>query len=247
MTRRILAITIAIALATIGTVGGLVLVLTAETRAQDRISNPVTVAVATVAIPVGTTGETIRTQDMVRLVKMPKTSVPDDVLSGLNAELDTLVVTSNIAAGQLLLRANFGADASVTGGLALPPGMMAVTVETGVPEQVAGYVQAGAEVAIFVTYPLLQPNGTATNIERTRVLLPRVMVLAVGQGRNSPTGNDSGSVMVTVAVDQADAERLISALNAGTLYLGLLSDSVQVEPRAGVDNTDRGGGNPLFS
>ena len=108
-------------------------------------------------------------------------------------------------------------------------------------------LQSGAEVAIFVTYPLLQTNGTATNIERTRVLLPRVTVLAVGQGRNSTTDTNSGSVLVTVAVNQADAERLISALNAGTLYLGLLSDSVTVTPGAGVDNTDRGGGTPLFS
>jgi pilus assembly protein CpaB len=247
MSRRILAITIAIVLATLGTVGGLVLVLTAESRAQDRISNPVTVAVATVAIPVGTTGETIRTHDMVRLVKMPKTSVPDDVLSEVTSELDTLVVTSNVAVGHLLLRANFGEDASVTGGLALPPGLMAVTVETGAPEQVAGYVQPGADVAIFVTYPVLQPNGNTTNIERTRVLLPRVTVLAVGQGRVGSTNSPSNSVMVTVAVNQTDAERLISALNAGTLYLGLLGDSVQVTPGSGVDNTDRGGGTPLFS
>jgi pilus assembly protein CpaB len=247
MSRRILAITIAIVLATLGTVGGLVLVLSAESRAQDRISNPVTVAVATVAIPVGTTGEAIRTHDMVRLVKMPKTSVPDDVLSDVDQELDTLVVTSNIAVGQLLLRANFGEDASVTGGLALPPGLMAVTVETGAPEQVAGYVQPGAEVAIFVTYPVLQTNGNTTNIERTRVLLPRVTVLAVGQGRGGSTNSPSNSVMVTVAVNQTDAERLISALNAGTLYLGLLGDSVQVTPGSGVDNTDRGGGTPLFS
>jgi pilus assembly protein CpaB len=184
---------------------------------------------------------------MVRLVKMPKTSVPDDVLSEVNAELDTLVVTSNLAVGQLLLRANFGADANVTGGLALPPGMMAVTVETGAPEQVAGYVQPGAEVAIFVTYPVVAPNGSTNNIERTRVLLARVTVLAVGQGRGGSANASPGSVMITVAVNQADAERLISALNAGTLYLGLLSDSVEVTPGPGVDNTDRGGGNPLFS
>jgi pilus assembly protein CpaB len=245
MTRRILAIAIAIVLATLGTVGGLALVLSAESRAQDRISNPVTVAVAAVDIPVGTTGLRIRTDEMVRFVKMPQSSVPDDVMSEINAELDTLMVTSNIATGQLLLRANFGADAAVTGGLALPPDMMAVTVETGVPEQVAGYVQPGSEVAIFVTYPWVQTNGTTTNIERTRLLLAPVTVLAVGT--NGRDDDERSSVMVTVAVDQEDAVRLISALNAGTLYLGLLSDSVQVAPGPGVDNTDRGGGTPLFS
>ena len=133
-----------------------------------------------------------------------------------------------------------------------------MTVETGAPEQVAGYVQRGSQVVIFLTYTVVQPNGTKTNIERTRVLLPRVEVLAVGtyQSARSATGTTtgsagsaarSGSVMLTVAVSQADAERLIEGLSHGTLYLGLLTDSVQVSPGGGVDNTDgNAGGVPLF-
>ena len=46
--------------------------------------------------------------------------------------------------------------------------------------------------------------------------------------------------MLTVAVSQADAERLIEGLSHGTLYLGLLTDSVQISPGSGVDNTDGG-------
>jgi hypothetical protein len=54
--------------------------------------------------------------------------------------------------------------------------------------------------------------------------------------------------MLTVAVSQAEAERLIEGLSHGTLYLGLLTDSVQVAPGGGVDNTDSGGGGaPLFN
>jgi len=248
MSRRILAITIAIVLATLGTVGGLILVFSADNRAENRIGNPVTVAVAAMAIPVGTTGAQIREEEMVRLVKMPQASVPADVMSEISPELDSMVITSNIAAGQLLLRAQFGDDAAVTSGLALPPGKMAVTVLTESPE--AGFVQAGSEVAIFVTYPLVQANGTTTNLERTRVLLPRVKVLAVGprqqQSRSSSSGDSSNSVMLTVAVNQEEAERLIEALSHGTLYLGLLNDSVEVTPGSGVDNTDRGGATPLF-
>jgi pilus assembly protein CpaB len=247
MSRRVFAIVVAIAFATVGTVGGLILVLTAESRAQNRISNPVTVAVAAVDIPVGTSGAQIRTAQMVRMVKMPKDSVPDDVMDAISPELDAMVVTSNIATGQLLLRAQFGAHAAVTGGLELPPGKMAVTVETGAPQ--AGYVRPGSQVVIFVTYPVIQPNGTNTNIERTRVLLPRVDVLAVGSGAQAKATDanaNSGKLMLTVAVTQDDAERLIEAQSHGTLYLGLLSDSLQVTTGSGVDNTDRGGGTSLF-
>jgi pilus assembly protein CpaB len=251
MTRRILAITIAIVLAALGTAGGLFLVLSAESRAQDRISNPITVAIAAVRIPIGTSGAKIRAEEMVRLVKMPKDSVPDDTMPEVSVELDKLVVTSNIAPGQLLLRANFGDRTTVTSGLPLPEGKMAVTVETGAPEQVAGYVQPGSQVTIFLTYTVVQPDGTRTNIERTRVLLPRVEVLAVGtyqQARtNANAASRANSLMLTVAVSQAEAERLIEGLSHGTLYLGLLTDSVQVSPGSGVDNTDGGGGTgPLF-
>ena len=133
---------------------------------------------------------------------------------------------------------------------------MAVTVETGAPEQVAGYVQSGSRVAIFLTYNVVATDGGKTSIERTRILLPRVEVLAVGtyqsaQARGatntSATAPRTGSLMLTVAVDQADAERLIEGRSHGTLYLGLLTDSVEVKPGTGVDNTDGGAGSvPLF-
>lgn len=245
MSRRIIAITVAIALATLGTVGGLVLVLSAEDRAQSQISDPITVAVAAQRIPVGTTGERIRKEEMVRLVTMPRSTVPADVIDGIGPDLDKLVVTSTIASGQLLLRANFGTRSAMNTGLALPEGMMAVTVATGAPEQVAGYVQTGSEIAIFVTYRKIEPDGDQTNIERTQVLLPRVPVLAVGtHGQNSANGRSS--LMVTVAVNQTEAERLISAVHHGTLYLALLSDTAEVTAGAGVENTARGSGIPLF-
>ncbi len=101
---------------------------------------------------------------------------------------------------------------------------MAVTVETGAPEQVAGYVQPGSQVAIFLTYTVLDSNGTKTNIERTRVLLPRVEVLAVGTYQPSRNGtaptvrqrHRASSLLLTVAVNQAEAERLIEGLSHGT-------------------------------
>jgi pilus assembly protein CpaB len=55
------------------------------------------------------------------------------------------------------------------------------------------------------------------------------------------------TVMVTLAVSQGEAERLISGLNHGTLYLGLLTESVEVRTGSGVENTDSSDGtSPLF-
>jgi hypothetical protein len=79
-------------------------------------------------------------------------------------------------------------------------------------------------------------------------------VLALGsyqsaQARTAAAGPTprTGSLMRTVAVEPADAERLIEGLSHGTLYLGLLTDSVEVKADAGVDNTDgRVGSVPLL-
>src|SRR5262249_53212980 len=152
MTRRLLAIIIAIGLAAVGTAGGLYLVLSADQRAQDRIQDAVTVAIAAKRIPAGTSGAKVLADDMVRFEKMPKASVPTDALPTIDGERAAQVVTTNIPVGQILLAANFGDQSAVTSGLALPEGKMAITVQTGAPEQVAGYVRVGSQVAIFLTY-----------------------------------------------------------------------------------------------
>jgi len=72
MTRRIVAIIIAIGLAAVGTAGGLYLVLSADQRAQDRIEDAVTVAVAAKRIPAGTSGARVLADGMVRFERMPK-------------------------------------------------------------------------------------------------------------------------------------------------------------------------------
>jgi pilus assembly protein CpaB len=252
MTRRIVAITVAIVLAALGAAGGLFLIVTTDQRAQDRLTDGVTVAVARTRIALGTPGSRVRADDLVQYIRLPKANVPAEAIGQLDASYDKLVLTSNVAKDQILLKGNFGAPAEATSGLALPDGKIAVTVETGAPEQVAGYVQAGSQVAIFLTYRPNDGSGDAPKVEKTRVLLPRVEVLAVGtyQPRSDGTasaGGRSGSLLITVGVTQAEAERLIQGLNTGTLYLGLLTDSVDVRPGPGVDNRDNSSsGTPLF-
>jgi pilus assembly protein CpaB len=89
------------------------------------------------------------------------------------------------------------------------------------------------------------------NNRATRLLLSRVAVLAVGSSVAAPqtlhrTGDaDNGQkvsqnqvVIVTVAVTQHDAEKLIQAIQTGHLYFGLLASGSQVQPGPGVDNTN---------
>jgi pilus assembly protein CpaB len=46
----------------------------------------------------------------------------------------------------------------------------------------------------------------------------------------------TGTVLVTVAVSQREAERLVHAAQTGMLYLALLTESSHLTPGPGVDN-----------
>jgi pilus assembly protein CpaB len=95
-------------------------------------------------------------------------------------------------------------------------------------------------------------TGT-TKLHVTRLLLGHVPVLAIGAavtGQAPANGSStaangstdgaqtsgSGSVVVTVALKQRDAEKLILASQTGTLYLALLNQASQVGADSGANN-----------
>ena len=255
MTRRILAVALALVLAVAGTAGVLFYVRQADDRAAANAS-PVEVLVAKDRVPAGTTGESIRRRNLVEPLRLPAGSVPrDEVLTQIPAELDKLVVTSDVQPGQLLLRRMFSQSTRTAGGLAIPEGMLAVSFEASMAEQVAGYVRPGSQVAIFATYQLGSDGKTRVVAARgegargTVVLLPKVEVIAVGSyadGTTTTTPQDGdgtdrsrtarSTVLVTVAVNTVDAAKLIQVAQGDALYLALLNDSSDVQPGAGIDS-----------
>jgi pilus assembly protein CpaB len=239
MTRRILAIVVALVLAGLGTAGVLVYALSADERARAAIGDPKTVVVAKQRIAAGTTGAEVRAQDLTQEITYPSTSVPYDALPSVSAEFDDKVVTSDIDADQILRKANFGGSSSFSSGLPALGDKVAVAFETDAVGQVAGYARAGAEVVILVT----DSAPGKKDCKRTRVLIPRVKILAVGP--YAPPANDGarGSAMTTlgggargtdpaqsiiVGVNTKDALRLTHAKQTGTLSLGLLSDNADL-------------------
>jgi pilus assembly protein CpaB len=258
--RRVLTITLAIVLALIGTAGVLAYVHGADARALAG-QRAVSVLVAQDKIPSGTTAGTALQSGMLVSQKLPASAVPSEAVSSITAAVSGLVMGTEVEPGQVLLRPMLVASSQLTGALAIPQGMVAVTVSTCMPGAVAGYVQPGSHVAVFGTFSDIKNNGSQscggsgsspgsgqTNLAHvhTRILLPRVLVLAVGaatvsgqngtsSGSTLPNSSSSSSstssassqnaVMVTLAVNQADAERLITLDSSGLTYLALLSPS----------------------
>jgi pilus assembly protein CpaB len=149
------------------------------------------------------------------------------------------VVLTTIFPGQQLLSGMFGATAATNASIAIPPGQIAASFSFGDPQRVAGFVQPGSNVVIFLTSSL--QNGKTT----TRVLLPKVTVIAVGPTTITPPADPAQAnpealsrAMLTLALTQRQAERIIFAQGNGTMYLGLLNARSQIRPGPGVSSTN---------
>ncbi|GLZ30132.1 hypothetical protein Lesp02_23220 [Lentzea sp. NBRC 105346] len=245
MKRRMLTIGLTLLLAAVGTVSVLLYVRNADARALEG-KRAVSVVVADQRVPAGTTASGAQQTGLLRLDKMPAESVPQNALTQIDAELAKLVATADIQPGQLVLKSMFGEPKSAGAGLPIPDGQVAVTVELGVPQRVAGFVKAGSKIAVFDTYTAVDDKsrtpsgaGQAAALQVTRLLLPKLEVLAIGEPTASgekSSGGGGGSALVTVAATQAEAERLIQRSQFGTLHLVLLTDNSQVTSGLGTDS-----------
>jgi pilus assembly protein CpaB len=257
MKRRLFITVVALILAGAGTSGVVSYVKGANTRALQGVQ-PVSVLVAQKKIPAGTTVAAAVHEGLLAVEKLPAATVPVNSLSSVPASLDSLTFSADVQPGQELLRPMLVQATQLTSGMAIPSHMLAVTIDFCLSEVVAGAVQAGSEVAVFDTIG----SGGSGNLSanpgcagahqqvagntKTRLVLPRVLVLSVGAsaasaasgpattGLGSAAGGAAQSgTMVTLAVSQANAERLIQLTDAGLPYLALLSPASQTTADVG--------------
>jgi pilus assembly protein CpaB len=156
------------------------------------------------------------------------------------ANLQGQVALATIYPGQQILTQLFGEAAQTVTGITIPKGLIAASFTFGDTARVAGFVNAGSKVAIFLTSAAASPDKVPT----TRLLLPQVQVLAVGATTITPPADPTKAnpeapprATMTLAVDQKQLETLVYAQTQGELYLGLLNDQSVVKPDQGT-NTD---------
>ena len=252
MSRRISLMALALVVALIGTAAVFSYAKKADARAVEG-QQTLSVLVAKSMLPVGTKAADANTKGMLKLDQIPKKYVPDGALTNIK-DVQNLVVGSDIQAGQILLRSMFvtTADTSV---LSIPGDKMAVSVQLEDPARVAGFVVPGSEVAIFDTFDSASADATVTQTgptsataqvtadkKQTRILLPRVKVIAVGATalvkKQAATDNQDKvpTAILTLAVSQQEAEKLVHAVETGTLYFALLTERSKTAPAPGVDN-----------
>jgi pilus assembly protein CpaB len=203
MKRRVLTIVLAVALAVLGTAAVLVYVDRADARAVAG-QQAVTVLVVGKAIPAGTSAADAKAS--LHQETLPASSVSSDAVMEITPAQESLVTSSDLSPGQLLLKSTLVTPAQATGGLAIPDGKVAVTITLCSPEAVAGNVKAGSDVAVFGTVVVGgtgdvsgQPNCTGQHkqqgggkaVAKTAVVIPKVRVIAIGPATSGTPQGDA--------------------------------------------------------
>lgn len=241
MARRIVGIIAAVVLATVGTG---VLVLYVKGAEQRALAGERTVDVLVVqqAVSQGTPATDLA--DLVEEEQVPAKVQAVDAVASLD-ELDGKVAAVDLVPGEQVVATRFAEPDEVArrGAVEIPDGLQEVTVSLEPQRAVGGRLLPGDTVGVFLSFEPFDLEGTvALNGEEetvngktsstTHLTFHKVLVTNV-QGDAAPAREDSeddeespgpepapgGSFLVTLALDSAQAERVVFAAEFGTLWL----------------------------
>ena len=233
MDRRRILLIIAAVIAALGTLLVFLYVRSADARAQDSVD---AVQVLTASQPIAA-GESY--DDALAAGKIVATGVArSQLLANVQTSPDALkgtVALQNLLVGEQIVADKFGANvAEAASPLGIPANKMAISINLTDPDRVAGFVNPGSEVAIFVTSDRVadarRPRPAA---RRTRVLLDRVTVLGVGSTTpvTTTTTAEDGTqqteqlprTLLTLALSQEEAQKVILASKTVDVTFALLT------------------------
>ncbi len=238
MNRRRVLLVVAALIAALGTLLVFLYVRGADQRAGAAYQN---VQVLKVVEPIGV-GESI--DAAAAAGKIQKSPVPAAQVVG--GALDTIqpiagqVALMPILAGEQVVSTKFGDTGAADTGLNIPDDKVAISLNLSDTGRVAGFVNPGAKVAIFL-------NGSDPDSGQTysRLLMTDVEVIAVGtttlvsQTVTDPTGAATTEqlprTLFTLALDQASAEKILYAQTSGELNFALLTEDSTIAPTKGVN------------
>lgn len=229
MKSRLLAGTAAVALAI---VGALLIIFYAQGADQRAMATtrPVDVLVVNKAIPAGTPVNEMAASLVIE--KVPAAGVADSALKTLDNSSGT-VSSVPLVPGEQLLAERLVAPEEVKSGSALkvPAGLQEVTFELEPKRVVGGRIEAGDSVGIGFTFEAgadkSKPGEATTQLALRKVLVTTVQRAPQAASTEKPAdGTDpqdttlpQGSLMVTVAVSDIDATKIMYSSEFGRLWL----------------------------
>ncbi len=236
MGRRTILLIVAAMIAVLGSGMVFLYVKGADDRAKEAQA-PVQVLKAVAQIEPGETLAEASAAGKIELDDVPAEERLDGALVSIG-DNGSLVALSAIYPNEQVTTSKFG-SAGDQRGLTVPKGSFAISVNLSDTGRVAGFVSPGSEVAVFYNGPIDDAGQ-----EATRLLLPRVQVVAVAQTtmttstKTTETGDQTTEslprTLFTLAVTQEQAEKIMYATAHGELSFWLLDEDSKVRPTGGV-------------
>ena len=238
MDRRKVLLIAAAFIAALGTLLVFLYVRGADTRADQKY-DAVQVLRAVKQIPPGETVEAAQAAGKIESSTVSRKDLLPDALTALDPVAGKVAVSA-IYPGEQIISAKFGATGAGTG-LTIPKGKLAISINLTDPARVAGFVNPGDNVAIFMNGAGLGNNAG----QFTRLLLPKIQVIGAGtttvvattttDATGAQTQEQLPKTLLTLAVTQAEAERVLFASSNGELSFGLLNNDSTVATSGGVN------------
>lgn len=236
MGRRTILLIVAALVAVIGSGMVFLYVKGADARAQAG-QDPVSVLKAVAQIEPGESLVQASSEGKIQLGQVPRDEALDGAMSSIGSSGGEVALTT-IYPNEQITAAKFGSPGQQDA-LTMPAGMFAISVQLSDTGRVAGFVEPGSDVALFYSGATGQGGG-----DGTRLLLPKVQVIAVAQTTmttstsTDPSGGQTTEslprTLFTLAVNQKEAEKIIFASTHGELSFGLLNTKSKVAPSLGV-------------
>lgn len=235
MDRRRVLLVVAAIIAALGTLLVVLYVRGADNRADDKFK-AVKVLTVTKQINVGETVEAAQAAGKIEVGTVGEGQLLPGALETLSPIAGQIAQTT-LYPGEQLISSKFAATAASGSTLTIPKGSIAISVNLTDTARVAGFVNPGDRVAIFLTTPAA-----------TRLLLPDVEVIAVGTTTVIPTTTTDSSgaqtteqlprTLFTLGVTQQQAQKILYASGGGSaggeLAFGLLNDDSVIRPDGGA-------------
>ncbi len=236
MSRRTVALIMAVILAALGTIV-LISYINGLEDAAFKNQEVVNVFVAKDKIVAGVSGDTASSQGLLVGAQVPAKFVPDGAITSLQ-EIAGKIAAVDIFQDEVIVGARFVAPGSaIGGGLPIPAGKQAISIQVGAPAGVNGFIQPGNQVSLIVNFDrkFIDRQGQSVDPRLdgpfARYLLQNVDVLAVGTRIVAAVTQTDGSTqaaaetaccILTLSLTAGQAEQLVWAINNTQPYFTLL-------------------------
>lgn len=235
MDRRKLLLVVAVIIAALGTGLVYLYVQGADDRATEQFDG-VTVLTATASISTGESIEAavsagkIGESKVSRSEALPDSMTETSIIAGMSA-------TTTIYPGEQIIASKFTQGVvAAESALTIPDGMTASSIQLDDPSRVAGFVNPGSHVTVYVHGGTTDATGGVSPY--VRKLFDDVTVIGVGSTTpvSTTTTTEAGATtteelprtLLTLALDQKDSEKLQFAAKNLSIYVSLRNDNTKM-------------------